>query len=916
MRRSTIITLCCLAVVPALAQPAQKSPQATLPLAGVTVPLADTLTGWRVGENVLALGVEADVPKALYGRIAGLNVYQGTGNSSVNLASLSLHGFSPLILVDGFPRDIHDLTLSEITSIEVLKDATSAALYGIRGANGVVLVTTKRGIDQPLKITAKYQIGVTTPFRNPNFADSYTYATAYNAGLASDGLALRYTDRELQTFRDGSSPYYFPNVDWWKETHLPNGIDHQLNLTFNGGNERFRYYADMLYYYDQSMANYNTTDDRYNNKPTDTRLQLRANIDVDITRSTLFRLGLSGRLKEVNGPNGAGSLYTLLYQIPSAVFPVKYENGIWGGSSAFGNPVAMQTDGGHYKTVESLLAADMRLTQSLDAVTRGLSAEIGVSLDNKGSMYESSSQTYRMLDMNARQFDDGTIVTTPVIIGTDSELLGHSQSFSNVSVSSDVQFKLAYDRDFGCHHVKAGAFLDRQSVVLPTRNLSRKRQSFTGYAAYAYKERYILNAVYSYSGSAYLPDGDKYRSYPAVSAGWVISEEKFMSHSGIDWLKLTASYGISGWDGNLTHELWRQSFDSSNAGGYYFGNNATLTSGLAEGNLLVQGLTAEKSELTTVGLELRALHNRLSFSAMAFKERRSDRLISAANSVSGVLGISAGSQNAGINDYRGFDVSVGWSDSRGSGFSYGVQANMAYLESKMVNENEAYQTYGYLYRKGNPVGQSYGLEAIGFFADQREINNSPVQTFSTVKPGDIKYKDQNGDGKIDAEDVVRMFGTRTPRFYFGFNLNVGYKGIALDANFQGMTGVTVNLLDSPLYKPLVGNTTISDTFLGRETPWTADNAANATMPRLTTLANANNYRNSSLFYRDGSFIKLRELRLSYTLSKKYARLADIQFYIQGNNLFSLDNIGFADPEQFEAAYPSVRSYWAGIKFNF
>ena len=256
-----------------------------------------------------------------------------------------------------------------------------------------------------------------------------------------------------------------------------------------------------------------------------------------------------------------------------------------------------------------------------------------------------------------------------------------------------------------------------------------------------------------------------------------------------------------------------------------------------------------------------------------------------------------------------------WYDKRGD-FRYGFGASASYINSEILNENQAYQEYDYLYTKGNRVGQCYGLEAVGFFNSQLEINNSIPQSFSTLLPGDVKYKDQNADNVIDSKDVVKMFGSTLPRFYFGFSMEFGYKGLEVLADFQGICGVTVNLLDSPLYKPLIDNGNISETFLANETPWSAQTKGKATMPRLTTRSNANNYQASSLWYRDGSFLKLRNLVVSYTFPKSMLKFADMKIFLQGNNLFSLDNIKFTDPEQLEAAYPSVRTFLAGIKFNF
>ena len=392
-----------------------------------------------------------------------------------------------------------------------------------------------------------------------------------------------------------------------------------------------------------------------------------------------------------------------------------------------------------------------------------------------------------------------------------------------------------------------------------------------------------------------------------------IEREVYEKRFGL--LKLHASYGLSGWDDNLSHELWRQAYGGNYAGGYYLGKNVTESWGQGEGPLPVENLTAEKSEKKTIGLDLQAFSNRLAFSIDGFYEKRSDVLVSGSNSVSSIIGIEVGQQNAGIYKYRGLDATLSWNDRIGN-WSYGAGATLSYISSEVVNENQAFQEYNYLYHTGNPVGQCYGLEVVGFFKDQMDINNSPVQTFSQVRPGDIKYKDQNGDNKIDDKDVVRMFGSRIPRCYFGLNLRLAYKNFEILADLQGMTGVTTSLLNSPLYMPLIDNGNISNTFLKNEIPWTADGKEMATMPRLTTQANDNNYRNNSLWYRDASYIKLRNLVVSYVFPKSVMGFAEMKLFAQGTNLFSLDNIGFADPEQMYATYPSLRSYWAGIKFNF
>ena len=911
--------------------------------------LADTLNvGYNIGisnatGSYSVAGVNAsalekspyiDITKALYGKIAGLNVYQGTGASPDNISSLSIHGKAPLVLVDGFPRDIADITSLEIESVYILKDAAAAALYGIRGANGVVMITTRRGSDSKLKVSMQYDLGVNTQFRAPKFADAYTYANALNDARVADGLSPRYNPMELDAFRTGLYPYEFPNVDWWSETMNRAGFSHNLKFSFNGGNDKFRYHTVVDYYRDISMVKSNTEDDRYDTSPTDTRLTVRANIDVNVTKSTYLKVGIAGKLMETNNSYyGREAIFTDIYRTPSAAFPIRYANGIYGGSTLYtngGNPVRFLEDWGHQRVMNGKLFADLSLRQNLDIVTKGLSAEFAVAFDNVGGMQEYSYKYSGSIlplyeNANASFAEDGTLITAPVRTGNENPTLEHVPGrnnayagFTGLLMRSDVQLKVDYDRTFGKHAVSAAVIYDMQAAVRNGRYNTRKYQSLILNAAYTYDNRYTVNAVFSRSGSSLMPDGNKYANYPAVSAAWIISNEEFLKGSDVvNELKLRASYGLSGSDvGSLfTYDIWRYSYGTG--GSYIFGagDNAPAVGGMAEGNLPTVGLVPERSEKVTVGVDFTALDNRLTASLEGFYEKLSNMLVQGSNTTSGVIGTGVGLVNAGVYKYRGFDASVNWQHRIGD-FGYGVGATMSYLSTEVVNENQAFQEYDYLYHMGNPINQCYGLEAIGFFADQQDINNSPVQTFSDVRPGDVKYKDQNGDNRIDDKDVVKMFGSSMPRFYFGFSLNFSYKNFEVSADFQGLTGKTVNLLNSSLYQPLVGNGNISQTFLAREVYWTPDRKDEATMPRLTTQSNVNNYRNSSLWYRDGSFLKLRNVTVAYTFPKSATRFADLKIYLRGTNLFSADNLGFADPEMLGVGYPATRSFWAGVKFNF
>lgn len=381
-----------------------------------------------VDSKTLDKSPEIDFTKVLYGKIAGLNVYQGRGPTVANNTQLQIRGRNPLILVDGFPRDIYDITNSEIESVQVLKDAVASALYGVRGANGVILVTTKHGHDDKLKVTAKYQYGISTQFRKPQFVDAYTYANSLNTALTLDGLETRYQPNELEAFRNNSYPYEYPNVNWWNEAYNKTADNHRLNLTFDGGSNRFRYYSVIDYMHSKAFYKNNQTDDRYSTKPSDVRLNIRTNIDVDLTSSTFFKIGILGKIQEFNSPwyianEGNDKFAEIIYGTPSAAFPIRHADGTYGGNSTYGanNPVALLESTGNCRLTFGTLLANATLKQELNVVLKGLSAEVSIAFDNSGSMYDTAVKEYKYMDAQASMLTDGTLVTTPITYGKNSE---------------------------------------------------------------------------------------------------------------------------------------------------------------------------------------------------------------------------------------------------------------------------------------------------------------------------------------------------------------------------------------------------------------------------------------------------------------------------------------------------------------
>lgn len=860
---------------------------------------------------------EVDVAKALYGKIPGLNVKQVNGNDAENWASLSIHGYTPLIMVDGVERRLDELVGLDIESCSVLKDAVASALYGVKGANGVVIITTKRGNIGKLAVTASYQMGMATQYRTPDFVDAATYANSFNTARVLDGLDVRYSPLEIKAFQEGNYPYHFPNVNWWNKTNNKLAFNHRLNFTFRGGSEKVRYYSVIDYTFNRDFLKKNKEQKLYNSKPSDTYLHVKTNLDIDLTPTTFMQLGLSANLKEKNRAN-VENFYSVLYDIPASAFPIRYHNGIYGGSTLHGakNPVALLMDTGNNRLLQTSLLSNMQITQNLDFITHGLSASAALAFDYIGSMNDMTSKQYRYVDPQAFIYPDGSMKAQPLIFGKDSEVSEHKHGFKSLYTYSNFNAALNYSHDFELSNMNATLQYEQNALIVNGRNKSTKRQSVLLTAGYNFADRYAINGVLNYSGTAYLPKNDRFNLFYGVNIGWTISNESFFKNiEYINNLKLFASHGLSGSDGRMLHELYLQSYGDTGAGGYVYTNNFTSQGGQAEGILPVVGLTVEKNRKTTLGMEMDAFNNRLHLYGEAFWDRRKDILVSGENTVSSIIGIAPNLENAGIEEYKGLDFGLSWNEQR-KNWKYGVYANGSFMTSKLINENQAFQQYDYLYHAGNPVGQMYGLEAIGFFSDQQDINNSPIQKYSTVKPGDLKYKDQNGDNKIDDLDVVKMYGSNLPKFYFGFGVNVSYKNLSLSADFQGVTGKTVNLLDCPLYKPLINNSNLSSALMKEETPWTPEQINSATLPRLTTIENKNNYQPNSLWYRDGSFIKLRNLKLSYALSKSVVRFADMVIYLQGTNLLSLDNLHIVDPENINATYPTTRVYWIGMNMSF
>lgn len=859
----------------------------------------------------------------MYGMLPGLSAMQRLGWNDVSDLYLR-GGGSPLIVVDGFPRPMEYLATVEIENVKILKDGAATAIWGTRGANGVVMVTTKRGNYESRELSINYTHGMGFAVNQPEFADGYAYAAARNEALYYDGLPLRYSQSDLEAFRSGAYPDLFSSTDWMKEALRDYTTNNQLDVVLRGGGKKLRYFTSISYKNDYGILEPKyTKNERYTNQFRQYALNLRMNIDVDLTPTTLVQWTMFGSLQEQKRPLAtANDIFSLIYNTPSAMFPVKTSSGHWGGDLVFKkNPVANIADRGYYKSNPRILSADMRIVQDLKSITPGLSAELAVAYDNIAVFKEDGTKTYSYeVNTPLQNLVTGAYDSMSQVYDTDGMLKVNCYGMEEQSVSANILGQLNYNRSFGKHIVDARALYKLEYYSSLGQNNTNKRLYATAMAGYSYDSRYMIDATISYVGTSRLQKTHHYKAYPSVAAAWLVSKEKFMKNvSVVDFLKLRASWGQAGYD-SISYDLHDQTW--SNTGGYLLGQNNSINKwngGMILGTPAINSLTLERVNKYNAGLDVQ-LFKKLTFSGDVYWHQYRQGFIGAGNFYSDVIGLSVPMQNIGATNRRGFEVSALWNDKIGKDFSYYVGVNVSRMQSEVIENGEGYKEYPYLSAKGLPVGQVFGLEAIGYFRDQADIEASPVQNFSEVRPGDIKYRDQNGDKVIDSKDITAIGHSETiPEWYGGLRLGLEYKGFGVDLVFQGAAGLSRKLDMNSVYRPLRNNTNVSLWYLDDKIRWTEQTKDIANMPRLSTLDNANNYQTSTQWLVDGSFLKLRNVNLYYNLPEKWIaplRMNGCQVYVRGNNLFSLDHVPYLNCESINANYQDLMSIYAGVNVKF
>jgi len=866
-----------------------------------------------------------NLANTLFGRLPGLTVQQNGGEPGSDSPSILSRGIGTfnagrnvLVMVDGFEGSYEQLVPSEIESISLLKDASATAIYGLRGANGVLLVTTKRGSNTPLTVSVSTQQGFHTASRLPQFLDSYDYARLYNEGLKNDGRAPLYTDTDLEAYRTNSDPFFRPNVNWYDEVLKKTAPISNYNLNFRGGSNTVRYFV--LLNAIQSNGLYKNVGDMNDESVNSrfSRFNFRSNVDINVTNRLSASLTLGGTVEDKTNPaaNTTGGVFSALATLPPNSFPVYNADGTFGGTSALTNPLANLLQTGSYTSNGRTLQSTLKLTEQLDAILPGLSVSGAVSFNNFFRSFSNKTRTYERFGATKNAAGE----TVYSRFGQNTSLIGNEDN-SDQWRATIFQGFLNYDRTFGTRHDISAVLLYNSSnytsidnTTTAIQSLPYKHVGLGGRVTYTNASKYIVEGSFGYMGSEAFPKSNRYGFFPAASLGWIASNEAFLQNNAlVTFLKVRASYGLTGNSeigGNRFMFEQRFPFTAQ----YFFGTANVGAFGLAEGPVATTNLRWETERKLNLGVEL-TLAKRLDLSLDVFNHNRYDILAAPNRTVPQYTGVTLPLQNVGKVRNTGFEAMMRYSSAPKSRLQYSVEAGAWYAKNKIIDNAEAIRLYDYQYTSGQPIGQPFGLEAVGLFRDAADIAASPRQIFAPVQPGDIKYKDQNADGLIDGNDTRPIGNPSTPMLTFSLHPTIQYRGFDLSFLAQGVTGRTAYFGGSSFHA-FQNNGQIAPIALDR---WTPETAATATYPRLSASNNLNNFRFSSFWQRDGSFLKMRSLELGYTLPTTLVdkiRVTNARVFVNGTNLFSLDRMeGYIDPE-VASGYPALRTVSGGIRLQF
>lgn len=856
------------------------------------------------GEDLSEIPVPS-ISNTLSGRLNGLITSQSISNGN-DRSSLNLRGRTPIIMVDGAIRDMDGLSFNEIESITILKDPASLAAMGMRSADGVVLVQTKHGFNGKQIISFSAQGAIQESINLPKYLDSYNYAVLANEASVNDGRPQIYSPADLEGYKNGANLYQYPNVNWYDIALKPRYSFNRFNLSVQGGGPTAKYFVALenqnqggIFRDGTNNLNINNTVNHYN---------FRSNVDVDIDKNLSIALGLSGKYEQVNSPGaGTDAILDQIRQTPSNAYPVFNKDGSLSGNSLYVKNIYGQLfQTGYNRDNRRTVLIDASLNRKLNFITSGLSLT--------GSIHYTSYYS-NIISRSRSNFAVFQSVIDPVTQAESYLQLGTNASYSNAnSYGNSFARRLNYDaglkynRSFSNHNIDASLRYIWDQYDIGTA-LTHAYQGLVATASYNYNKKIFADFSASYQGTEQYPAHKRYGLFPAISVGYDLSKENFLKSGIFDQLKLKASAGLLGFDraSNFAYQPYYTT--ASNA--YYFGSTATGMAGWNEASLGNPSITWEKTRVFSAGIDTRFLKNSLGLSIEYFRQHNYDVLQQRGQS-NPLLGTTYPLENLGVYNYSGIELGLDYQKRIGQ-VDLSLSGNLQAPNSKIIFTDELTRKYAYQQRTGQRIGQAFGLVASGLFQNQAEIDQSPKQFSSVLKPGDIRYVDQNADGVINEDDVTAIGKKGMPVYYAG-TVGLKYKYFDFSALVQGVTGRDVYFTGSNAWE-FQDNGNVQQYHLNR---WTPTNTS-ADYPRLSFGTNTNNHRTSTYWIRNGNYLRLKNVQLGYTLPSSVTRrigLSNLRLFTSAFNLATITKLKDLDPESLFSSYPLYKSYNIGLTAKF
>ena len=887
----------------------------------------------------LKVGTSRSLSNNLAGTVAGVLAVQRSGEPGYDESTFWIRGIStfqdtgrdPLVLVDGIERDIDNIDPEEIESFSVLKDAAASAVYGVRGANGVILINTKRGEIGKPRVTIKAEFAGTQPVKLPDYIGAADYMQLLDDIRVDEGMSPMYTDRIAKT-RAGYDPDLYPDVDWIDAITKDWASNQRVTAEVSGGNNILTYSLVAAFYNEQGIL---TRDPSREWDPSIKlqRYNVRSNVDINITKTTKFRVNIGGYLQDRNSTTqSVETIFNKAFKAVPFDYPVRYSTGEIP-AGAEGNVWALATQMGYQNKSESKIETLFSLEQDLKFLTKGLKIKGTFSFDRYSSGTVKRSTSPDLYNPTRQRNEDGTLVLSRSSVGSNT--LGHSVSGEYGNRRLYLELAVNYDRTFGGKHSVSGMLLAQRSNYDKGDKLPYRNQGIAGRAAYTFDNRYVAEFNFGYNGSENFAPGKRYGFFPSGAIGWVISEEPFMApvRNVITNLKIRASYGQTG-NASLSGRRFAylstitDDYDTLNM--YKWGMDSGYgVTGMAEGDFGVPDLTWEKVNKANIGFELGLFDGVFDMSVDLFDERRNNIFMERSSIPLTAGFIKAPWQNFGKVKNHGAEVTLNLRKQFRNGLFVGFMGTFTYAHNEIVEMDEPATVVGTNRAKtGHPVGQIFGYIDEGLYTeadfnpDGTLRDGLPRNTLSTdIRPGDIKHKDVNGDGKIDIYDQSPIGGTEDPEIVYGFGLNLAWKGFDFGVLFQG-TGRMWRLMSQNII-PGYDTGGYYNVFSNYEDRWTVDNPSQDVFyPRLSYGPNTNNGVACSWWLKNMSYLRLKNIELGWSIPQRWADrsfLSGARVFVRGTNVLTFSDFKLWDPELKSAdggRYPLMRSFSAGVEFKF